>query len=928
MRFLVCIATISASCLFAAQSVAAEEPVPDFVKDIAPIFKKHCVSCHNEEDREGKLSLDSFANLMKGGKRGPSIQPGEVNSSRMLLMISGKASPRMPPDADTGPSKAEQEAIKLWIEAGAKGPDGKQPIVRTLTVPKIASVKGPKPVSGLDLSPDGRLLAVARFGRVEILDAKTHKQIRVFSGHPGKVNDVEFSSDGKWLLVASGVSGLFGQARAWNLETGKPKVFEAHKDTVFVATMNASRTIIATGSYDRKIILWDFVSGKQLRTLDGHNGAIFDLAFHPDGSILASASADQTIKLWQVSTGIRLDTLSQPLKEQYVVRFSPDGKLLVAGGLDNRIRVWKVVSKKKPRINPLLFARIAHEGAVIQLAFADNGKRLISIADDQSMKLWDTTEFNQLHGFEKQPDVTACLTVARNSNSFVVGRADGSIKQYAFDPNQKAETASVSTLKPKFVTGDLKWNKVNETEPNNSPDQATALTLPSKSKGLIHAENGKDVDYYRFDAKAGEQWVFEINASRSKSELDSKLEILTTDGKPVQRVLLQAVRDSYIRFRGMDSKTRDCRLQNWEEMDLNQYLYLNGEVVKLWLWPRGPDSGFAFYPHTGSRHSFFDTTATSHALHEPCYIVEPHPPGTNLIPNGLPVFTINYENDDDSQRKLGSDSRLTFAAPKDGAYVIRVSDVRGDQGEKFSYELIARPRKPDFSAKLNGANPTIDPGSGKEFSVAIDRADGFEGAVEVSIEGLPPGFHATSPLVIEAGQTIGYGTINAKIGAAKPTAENSKKTKLVAKAMVHGKSVERAVNNFGEIKLAEKAKVLIAIGPDQPDATKLAKPKFGELNPLELTIAPGETITARVHIQRNDYKARIGFEAIAQSLPHGIIIDNVGLSGLLVVEGQNERQFFLTAAEWVPETTRVFHLRSKEGGAQTSWPIILHVKKK
>ena len=252
----VCLAIIAVSFLLTADLAKAADEIPDYVKDVAPILKKHCVSCHNEEDREGKLSLATFAELMKGGKRGPAVQPSEVNSSRLLLMVTGKASPAMPPDEDARLSKSEQETIKLWIESGAKGPDGKEPIVRSLTVPKIAGVNRAKPVSGLALSPDGRLLAVARFGTVELLDAKTHQPVKTLSGHPGKVNDVEFSSDGKWLIVASGVSGLFGQARAWNLKTGKPTLFEAHKDTVFAATLNANRTVLATASYDRKVILW------------------------------------------------------------------------------------------------------------------------------------------------------------------------------------------------------------------------------------------------------------------------------------------------------------------------------------------------------------------------------------------------------------------------------------------------------------------------------------------------------------------------------------------------------------------------------------------------------------------------------------------------------------------------------------------------
>ena len=91
-------------------------------------------------------------------------------------------------------------------------------------------------------------------------------------------------------------------------------------------------------------------------------------------------------------------------------------------------------------------------------------------------------------------------------------------------------------------------------------------------------------------------------------------------------MILKAVRDSYITFRGFDAAAGGARLQNWEEMELNQYLYMQGEVVKLHLYPRGPDSEFNFYPMSGRRRCFFDTSPVAHALEEKCYIVEPHPP--------------------------------------------------------------------------------------------------------------------------------------------------------------------------------------------------------------------------------------------------------------------------------------------------------------
>jgi dipeptidyl aminopeptidase/acylaminoacyl peptidase len=917
---------------------AADKVAPDFTKQIAPIFQKRCFGCHNADDAEGKLSLESFADLQKGGKHGPSLQPGDIASSRLLQLVTGKAKPVMPPEDEERLTVQEIALLTAWIETGAKGPNGKEPPRRTLMVPKIAGASGTDgPVAAVAVSPDGSRLAVARFAAVEIRDTASMKVVRRLTDFPGKVNSVEFSTDGQRIIAGSGIAGLYGQASIWTIADGKRvAMFEGHRDTMYDAILNRDQSVLATASYDKKIILWDVATGKELRTLLGHNGAVFDLDFSPDGTIVASASADQTVKLWQVSTGVRLDTLSQPLKDQYVVRFSPNGQHVIAGGLDNRIRVWKVVSKTKPQINPLVYARIAAEGSIIQLAFSPDGSKLVSIADDQTMKLWDTTEYTQQFAFEAQPAVAPALTLASNGKSLVVGRIDGTLQKYDLSVAKGSdEAATASQLVTVFPASEKPAQSVDETEPNDNVAQAVTVELPATIKGIINpaagdspAASAVDVDMFRFSANAGEAWVFEVNAARNKSPLDSNIEILDADGNRIERVRLQAVRDSYITFRGINSDTRDCRLHNWEEMDVNQLLYLNGEVVQLWLWPRGPDSGFQFYPQTGNRAALFDTTANSHALQEPCYIVEPHPPGTELISNGLPVFSIYYENDDDALRQLGKDSRLTFTAPAKGDYFVRVSDVRGASGAEFKYDLTVRPAKPDFSIQLQGDKPSVQAGSGKEFKFLASRLDAFDGQIEIAVENLPTGFQVSQPLVIEAGQYITYATINAAPDAKQPTPEEVKKIKVTATAMVNGQKVTKDIGGFAELKLAAAPKVLVAIGPDGATAAEVEAPAFGAPNPLELTIAPGETITARVHIERNKYDGRVGFEAIAHNLPHGIIVDNVGLSGLLIVEGKNQRKFFLTAAEWVPEQTRVFHLRSKEEGGQTSWPIILHVRHK
>ena len=131
--------------------------------------------------------------------------------------------------------------------------------------------------------------------------------------------------------------------------------------------------------------------------------------------------------------------------------------------------------------------------------------------------------------------------------------------------------------------------------------------------------------------------------------------------------------------------------------------------------------------------------------------VLPYPVGTVLPGNGLPVFTVNFENDDESQRKLGKDSRLTFVAPADGTYLVRVADVRGFAGEDFKYDLVVRRPQPDFKVTLSGANPTVNAGSGKQFSVKAERLDNFSGPIRIDITGLPPGFQASTPYRHSAG---------------------------------------------------------------------------------------------------------------------------------------------------------------------------------
>jgi len=1101
---------------------AEETPPPDFAREVAPILNKYCAGCHNAEDAEGKLNLESFAGLEAGGKRGPVLMPGRSEASRLLRVLTGKAKPAMPPEGSEKLSDEEIALLARWIDAGAKGPAGRQPDRTKLITPELAPPEDlTKAVSGLAFSPDGELLAVARFREVELRSADGNQELRAIGKYPGKVNAVHFARDGKHLITASGVAGLYGEASIWKVADGKRAGrFTAHRDTLYDAELSPDGKRLATAGYDRKIILWDVERGEQLRTLSGHNDAVYDVAFNPAGDVLVSASGDETIKLWQVATGERLDTRSEPLAEQYTTVFRPGGEYFAAGGVDNRIRVWRLVSRKGRKINPILHSRFAHDAPIVHLAFSPEGKVLASVAEDRLIKLWETEDYRQLHVYPRQPDQVAALAFSPDGKSLAAGRMDGSLAVYPVKPSDAvAEPSRRRTRVAQRPSESDTIQTVAEREPNDKLQQATPLEAPAKVTGVVDVAAGEkqrdsDEDLFRFRSKAGEQWILEVNAARTGSPLDSKIDVLDLEGKPVERLQLRAVRDTYITFRGIDSDNRQFRLHNWEEMELNQYLYANGEVVRLFLAPRGPDSGFDMYPHAGKRWTYFDTTAISHPLHEPCYIVEPHPPGVELPPGGLPVFPLYFENDDDGRRKLGKDSRLTFTAPEEGEYLVRVRDVRGAAGPKFKYTLTVRRPMPDFKVSLAGTNPQVPAGSGQKFTVNLERIDNFEGPVHVDIQNVPEGFVVTTPIVVQAGHIVAEGMIFALPGADAPSEKAWKQVQVTARATVAGRKVEKSAGNLGRIQLAAPPKLRVTLAPPDQSPPAFAMRKWQMLEPAsaaslggatlepledhsllasgvnpetdsytvvlntelnniralriemlgekslpaggpgraaesgnfvlsevravafprgkpeeqqqlawqgagadfaqsgfpaaaaidgkaetgwavaeqtkdkkwhvrrsggdpshrltlapaepvgfaggttlvltleqrsekpghnlgrvrilatsdpppeappfpELTIKPGESITATLRVERRGFDGRIQFDP--RNLPHGVIVDNIGLNGVLIPEGQTERTIFLTADPWVPETSRLIFLETRVEGNPTTWPVLLRV---
>ena len=160
-----------------------------------------------------------------------------------------------------------------------------------------------------------------------------------------------FSSDGETVVKASTATfppvgdGFFiSLSGAYN-----SYIFAEHSDPVNVLTLYVKSEILATGSADKAVQLWNIESDdptKPLHILSGHTGSITTMDFSAHGKFLASGSSDKTIRLWDVATGQHLYTLTGHMGEIGAVTLLGD-KALASGSSDGTVCIWdldKIIS--------------------------------------------------------------------------------------------------------------------------------------------------------------------------------------------------------------------------------------------------------------------------------------------------------------------------------------------------------------------------------------------------------------------------------------------------------------------------------------------------------------------------------------------------------------------------------------------------------
>lgn len=283
---------------------------------IQPILEQRCVSCHGPSKSNGDLRLDTYAELLKGGKTGQSLKPGSAASSELVkrVYLPLEAKKHMPPKGKPQLTDDELAVLEWWIDRGASA---EQTVLALAPPPAIAQALAPR-FPGLVPAPPDRAATVAA---AAALEKKTGLLIRPLSASTPWLA-VNARLLGKSVTDAQ-VAELAAIAPAvYTLDLGETSVTDAALATV--GRMTQLRTLHLDRTQVTDAGLAQLAPLTQLHTLNLHATAITDqglIALQPLGRL-------RSIFLWQTqATAAGADALGAHVMDRRSLRRWQDNLL-------------------------------------------------------------------------------------------------------------------------------------------------------------------------------------------------------------------------------------------------------------------------------------------------------------------------------------------------------------------------------------------------------------------------------------------------------------------------------------------------------------------------------------------------------------------------------------------------------------------------
>ena len=334
-------------------------------------------------------------------------------------------------------------------------------------------------VYSVTFNHDGTLAASGgKSGIVLLWGIESGQIYHRFAGHSYPVNAVDIDPTSKYMVSAAcGQKDDTGDGACtrgdiilWDIITGaEVRRFEGHEGDVLSVEFDPWGDRILSGGTDSMMRLWDVESGEELGVYPDHFDNVVDVAFHPiDRNVAVSMAINTPPTLWDLDTGEfqRYDdhnVLDEPNIEVGSIAFSPDGKQIL-GSFGIPMRLWDTETGE------LIREFLGHGSYVNSVAFSSDGKLALSSAwRENSFRVWEISSGVELRRFEGHRGVVRAVTLGPDNRYALSASADSTVRVWDL-----ANGAEVKTL------------------PGHTDDIFATIYSPNMDKGYIIASAGDD----------------------------------------------------------------------------------------------------------------------------------------------------------------------------------------------------------------------------------------------------------------------------------------------------------------------------------------------------------------------------------------------------------------------------------------------------